>query len=479
MPTAAESGTVPVVILLRLALLSVAAALAVPAAAGSRGAALTLKPCVVKGPGVEQGVQARCGTFVVPENRTKPNGRTIGLRVVVLPAGSKPVAKDAVTYLAGGPGLAAASGYAGLKLAWPGVNAHHDILLVDQRGTGRSNAYSCPTPTKPLTSTATLHAYARACLRGFRGDMTQYGTRMAMDDLDAVRAALGYRQLDLFGASYGGIAAQVYLNLHPSSVRTLTLLGAPALDVPFLGRWAVNAQHALDHLAKQCASQPACRKAFPGWEQQFGRLVKAWDAHPAQIRKGVTMSGVRLASIVHSLLVDANKASSIPLVVSRAARGDYGPLGRAGRGDLETSTQLMYWSIWCNEPWTGLGANGPWGTAFDSYTTAFIAQFRLGCSFFPRRAEARSLWTFPSSRRVPVLAIAGDADPQAPIADLPDLRRDFADSRAVILPHTGHEVYLGGCLGQITASFIDRGTTRRLDTTCLGTLTAPRFELVG
>ena len=62
--------------------------------------------------------------------------------------------------------------------------------------------------------------------------MTQYGTRMAMDDLDAVRAALGYRQLDVIGSSYGATAAQVYLKLHPSSVRTLVLVGGTAIDVP-------------------------------------------------------------------------------------------------------------------------------------------------------------------------------------------------------------------------------------------------------
>ena len=125
--------------------------------------------------------------------------------------------------------------------------------------------------------------------------MTQYGTRMAMDDLDAVRAALGYRQLDVIGSSYGATAAQVYLKLHPSSVRTLILMGATAIDVPFFDRYAVNAQRALDQLAKLCASDPDCRKAFPGWERQFGELVKAWNAHPAN-----GMTGDELASIVHA-----------------------------------------------------------------------------------------------------------------------------------------------------------------------------------
>ncbi|HEY7344155.1 MAG TPA: alpha/beta fold hydrolase, partial [Gaiella sp.] len=66
--------------------------------------------------------------------------------------------------------------------------------------------------------------------------MTQYGTRMAMDDLDAVRTALGYRRLDVIGSSYGATAAQVFLKLHPSSVRTVVLLGGTAIDVPFFAR---------------------------------------------------------------------------------------------------------------------------------------------------------------------------------------------------------------------------------------------------
>ena len=62
---------------------------------------------------------------------------------------------------------------------------------------------------------------------------------MAMDDLEAVRAALGYRQLDVIGSSYGATAAQVYLKLHPSFVRTLILTGGTAIDVAYFDRYAV------------------------------------------------------------------------------------------------------------------------------------------------------------------------------------------------------------------------------------------------
>ncbi|HEU4528746.1 MAG TPA: alpha/beta fold hydrolase [Actinomycetota bacterium] len=399
------------------------------------------EPCVV------QGIDARCGTLVVPENRAKPNGRTIGLNVVVLPARSKPARTDAVTYLAGGPGEAATEHAANLSRQLGALNWYRDILLVDQRGTGGS------------------------ALDG--GDVTQYGTRMAMDDLDAVRAALGYGQLDVIGSSYGATAAQVYLRLHPSSVRTLILSGASAIDVPFFDRYAVNAQHALDQLAELCAADPACRKAFPGWERQFGELVKAWNAHPVN-----GMTGDEFASIVHVMLLDLEKALSIPLVVSRAAAGDYGPLEQAGSGDLAVELDLMSSSIWCNEPWTGLDARGPWGTDFDSYTTAKIAANRQACSSITKRAEPRSLWTLLTSSSVPVLALAGGADPQDPVANLADLKRHFPDSRTVIFPHIGHQFGIGGCVVQIIADFVERGSTKGLDTTrCDGAVVVPPFEL--
>ncbi len=453
-------------------IVAAAASIAVVPAAQGRVPALTLKPCVV------QGISARCGTLVVPENEAKPGGRKLGLHVVVLPALMKPAARDAVAYLEGGPGVAASSVTAGLWEDLSVLNQHHDVLLVDQRGTGRSNPYSCPNPKTAHMSTAQLRAWTLACLKAFGGDMRQYGTRMAADDLDAVRAALGYRQLDVAGGSYGATAAQVYLKLHPSSVRTLTLVGATGLDVPLFGRWAVNAQRALDQWAKLCDSQPACHRAFPGWERQFGELVKAWDAQPVQIRKGVTMTGAQLASVVHSMLVDASKAPSIPLLVSRAAKGDYGPLNQAGNGDIGFSRQIMYWSIWCNEPWTGLDANGPWGTEFDSYTTTFINTFREGCTFMPKRAEPRSLWTFPSSTRVPVLVFEGGADPQDPITNLPDLKRNFPDSRAVILPHIGHAFGIGGCVDEIMTNFVAHDTTEGLPTTqCNSHIVVPPFQL--
>jgi TAP-like protein len=167
-----------------------------------------------------------------------------------------------------------------------------------------------------------------------------------------------------------------------------------------------------------------------------------------------------------------------PLACASAAKGDYGPLEDAGSGDLDVDLNRMAKSIWCNEPWTGLDATGPWGTDFDSYTTARIAVFGRECSSVPTRAEPRSAWTLPVSSRVPVLALVGGADPQDPLANLSDLKRHFPDSRIIVFPHVGHQFGIGGCVDQTMADFVERGTTRGVDTTrCDGAVVVPPFEL--
>jgi pimeloyl-ACP methyl ester carboxylesterase len=379
-------------------------------------------------------------------NRAEPDGRTIGLRVVVLPAFREPARPDAVAWLAGGPGDAATE--AGVAQGWQSsaLNVNRDILLVDQRGTGGSTPHDA--------------------------DVTQYGTRMAMDDLDAVRAALGYRQLDVIGSSYGATAAQVYLKLHPASVRTLVLTGGTAIDVRYFDRYARNAERALDQLAALCATDRDCRRAFPGWRERFGELVTAWNAHPGP------MTGDELAAVVQRMLRDLTTAVSIPLVVSRAADGDYTALERQAPGGVDADLSVMGASIWCNEPWTGLGAEGPWGTDFDTLAAATITAFRKACASVPKRAEPRALWTLPASSRVPVLALVGGADPQDPPANLSDLARHFPDSRTLVFPHVGHQFNVRGCADSILADFVERGTTDGLDTTrCDGAVVVPPFPL--
>jgi pimeloyl-ACP methyl ester carboxylesterase len=435
------------------------------AAASARPPTLLLTPCDV------QSVPAGCGTLLVPENRAKPDGRKIGLNVVVVPARHK-AEPDAFTYLAGGPGGAATEETYTIVSSLAAVHDRHDIVLVDQRGTGRSHPLECP-PEPPAPTAAKLRAYLRSCVAAAPGDMTQYGTRAAADDLDAVRKALGYDQLDVYGVSYGATVAQVYLRRHRSAVRTLILDGATLLQVPFYSRFARNADRALADVARRCAAAPACARAFPHWRQTFDRLVRAWNAHPVHRTPTATIDGDELAGVVQRMLLDPDTAASIPLVVARAAAGRYGPLN----AQIEPGTftrQLMFWSVWCNEPWVGLGVRGPWHTPFDGYTETTLAQYRATCRDLPRRPEPASAWTVPRTT-VPLLVLAGGADPQDPRTNLPGLRRYFPDSRVLVVPGFGHGVGQYGCLGGLVSIFVDDAGSQSLDPRCIKAIRPPPF----
>ena len=81
---------------------------------------------------------------------------------------------------------------------------------------------------------------------------------------------------------------------------------------------------------------------------------------------------------------------------------------------------------------------------------------------------------------MPVLALVGGADPQDPLTNLSDLKRHFPDSRAVVLPHQGHDFSWDGACDAVLANFVELGTTKGLDTTpCIDEVVVPPFELTG
>ena len=423
-----------------------------------------------------QGVAARCGTLTVPENRAEPGARKVSLSVLVIPARERPARPDAFTYLAGGPGGAATAMVSSVLSFWGGVHAHHDIVLVDQRGTGGSNGLECP-PTKELATVVALRRYVHSCLQNIGADYTQYGTLAAADDLEAVRIALGYKSFDVYGASYGATLAQAYLNRYPHSVRTVVLDGGTLLGIPFYSRFAGNGERALDAVAARCRDEPACSAAYPAWRSRLAALIRAWNARPAELPGGGTIGGDGLAGVVQSLTLSAEGAALIPYVVTHAARGDLVPLsGHVGSG--QTTRSIMYWSIWCNEPWVGLQSRGPWHTYLDGSTRSSLVLNRAVCSAFPRRVDTAAAWRRPHSN-VPLLALVGGADPQDPLGNLTGLRRGMKNARIVVVPGMGHTVGQYGCLGAVVARFVDRGGAKGIDTACAGEIKPPRFLVDG
>src|SRR5262245_53727679 len=199
-----------------LMLLPLVGAAACGGGSGSR-ALDRLRPC----PSADGPTDAYCGTFTVFEDRAARSGRQINLWIVVLPA-VRPVARDPLVFLAGGPGQGAAQLARQIRAAFRTVQRTRDIVLVDQRGTGKSNPLNCRSDANSLREmtepTESGLDRLKRCLAGYNADVRQYTTNVAMDDLDDVRAHLGYDDINLYGGSYGTRVALVYLRRHGVTV---------------------------------------------------------------------------------------------------------------------------------------------------------------------------------------------------------------------------------------------------------------------
>jgi pimeloyl-ACP methyl ester carboxylesterase len=198
-----------------------------PAGASAMGR-LPLHECRLEHPLRLASIPARCGVLKVPEDRARPDGATIDLSVAVVPALNRQAAAAPLFLLAGGPGQGATSMYASYAAAFARVNRNHDIVLVDQRGTGSSAPLSCDYPDDwqaPDDPMPALRQATLACLRKYGDRVRFYTSSAAVADLAAVREALGYTLIDLYGVSYGTRVAELYMRRYPKSVYAVILDG--------------------------------------------------------------------------------------------------------------------------------------------------------------------------------------------------------------------------------------------------------------
>jgi pimeloyl-ACP methyl ester carboxylesterase len=444
---------------------------------------------------VKASVAGFCGTLQVPEDPAEPSGRQIGLRVAVVPASAADPKPDPFFALAGGPGDASTSFFAWLPGLYAGVHATHDIVLVDQRGTGASNPLIMPAmpDTSGLSAAdaeARLTAWAKDSLAALDADPRMYTSTIAADDLDAVRAALGYETIDLYGTSYGGELAQYYLRQHPDHVRVAVLDGTTPLDVPVLERMAATSQAAMDLLLARCAADAACHAAFPNLATEWSTLVAAFAKGVRVTDPNTGQSGVAdLATVgpsLHNALLTGAGAAQLPLAIHLASLGQWDQVNQlVPLSDASPSagqTLLMKDEILCSEAWARFDPAEVGRIGMDSYAVPFVRAWAVGqaalCRYLPRGVvpadDAAAVRT-----DLPVLWLAGDGDPQDPPSNLASVPSQRPDSAVVVMPAQEHVVGHLGCGPSVIAAFVDAGTAAGLDTSCIakGAAPAPSFHL--
>jgi pimeloyl-ACP methyl ester carboxylesterase len=448
-----------------------------------------LKPCRL--PGIKE--EVLCGKLTVFENRATRAGRTIDLNVVVLPALDPGQMEAPLFELSGGPGQAATGG------AWfyvgPGreYRRHRDVVLVDQRGTGDSNPLSAPATTKkPQDYLSEMYPVdyvnrMRAALEP-RADLTQYTTSIAMDDLDDVRAWLGYERINLIGISYGTRAALVYLRQHPDRVRSAILMGvAPTyLKIPLYH--ARSAKRALDLLLAECAADTACHQAFPEIEREWDEVLARLGREPARVEYSppdksgpVTVKIQRdiFAEKIRNLLYSRASAARVPLLVHSAALGDFGPfLEETIRDRFGPLADGMYLSITCAEDVPFIdqaeAAQANAGNPFGNYR---VEQQTRACELWPRGAIPNG-YHEPVSADVPVLIVSGKLDPVSPPERGEAVARHLPNSRHIVIAPGAH-IHQGltnaECIDALMLEFLTKGHARELDINCLERIQPPPF----
>jgi pimeloyl-ACP methyl ester carboxylesterase len=439
--------------------------------------------------------QALCGQYEVFENRAAQAGRKLTLNLVVLPALAAQPAPDPVFFLSGGPGQGAASSArdGGGSLARQ-LRRTRDLIFVDQRGTGQSHQLACDL----YGDDAEVQSYfndlfpldkVRACRQELEksADLKLYTTPVAMDDLDEVRAALGYAQINLYSASYGALAALQYLRQHPEHVRSVALAGVatPAMKMPL--HFAKGAQAAMDRLMADCAADVTCRAAFPQVKTEFAAVSAQLDKgavsfdliHPvSKTRQRVSMSRGVFVEQLRLMLYNLSAASLAPLLIHRAAQGDFAPFGAAAlartRSSAERLAMGMYLTVTCSE-----GAAALTEVEIKRETSgAFLGEYRAmthvrACQEWPRGSIPAAYYQ-PVKSAAPVLLLSGALDPATPARFGQVAAQSLPNSRQVLIPNEAHS-YGGGCLRNLIAEFIAQGSAIGLDTSCVELIRRPPF----
>jgi pimeloyl-ACP methyl ester carboxylesterase len=263
--------------------------------------------------------QALCGQYEVFENRAAQAGRKIKLNLVVLPALAAQPAPDPVFFLAGGPGQGAAgSARSGGGSLAQQLRLERDLVFVDQRGTGQSqqldcNLYGADQEAQSYFNDLFPVDKVRDCRQELEksADLKLYTTPVAMDDLDEVRAALGYAQINLYGASYGTLAALQYLRQHPAQVRSLTLAGVATPETKMPLHFAKGAQEAMEKLIADCATDETCRAAFPQFKTELAAVL-------ARLDKGAVSFAMRHPAVLSFLADRGSRRNCRPDTNDRA-----------------------------------------------------------------------------------------------------------------------------------------------------------------
>lgn len=426
-------------------------------------------------PGVTH--DAFCGVLRRPLDPALPQGTQIDLHYAVLPALARNRKPDPVLFFAGGPGQSAMALAGPVGRMLTRLSNRRDVVLIDQRGTGRSAPLFCDelppgAPLAEVAGTTKMIARMQACGAQLQklphGDLRHYTTVVAMQDADAVRQALGAAQVNVVGGSYGTRAVLEYMRQFPQQVRRAVIDGVAPPDMVLPASFSTDNQAALDAVFAACEAEQACRQRHPTLRADFTALLASLPRevkvlHPLTGRPDrLTLTRDELLGLVRGPLYVPALAAALPQAMSDAAAGRFEALlGLAsafggGGGRAMRMAEGMHFSVVCAEdlPRLAQAADAPGADFGDT----FAAQYRRICEGWPRGAVPAAFYSLPAAPAA-TLVLSGGADPVTPPRHGERVAKALgAKARHTVVPQAGHGVMALPCMRDVLFRFIDAET---------------------
>ncbi len=438
------------------------------------------------------GVAGHCATVGVPSNPADESSKQIALHVMVIPALTAAPKSDPVVFLAGGPGQAPSDLIPYILSVLGPLRKHRDIVLIDQRGTGRSGRLKCD-----LLGDGSLQEHFRTefpadrvkkCVDELKVDTKHYVTANLAHDTERVRVALGAERFNLVGVSYGTRLALTYAKLYPKSVRTMVLDAVAPPNLTLMLDALSDGQRALDLMLRRCVETRPCAETFNGTrgriELQFLETVERLEKDPAQLvtiahpRTGESVT-VRVdrdafTSGLFSLMYVPGLVRLLPHTLERAAKGDLAPFVAQtlmlSDGNSEQIASGLLFSIACAEDIDFIDDATLKKRASKSFLGGLmVTNMQKACAMWPHAKLPASVRD-PIESDVPTLLLSGEMDPVTPPKWGTDAARHLTNSRHGIAPGLAHGVSQHGCAPALIRELIETADPKALDITCLDEL---------
>ncbi|AXE24724.1 alpha/beta hydrolase [Streptomyces globosus] len=487
---------------------SAASPAATPSPSGPAGPRFVPSACPEPAEPVEAPAGAECGFLEVPENRSRPDGRTIRLAVARIPAAAEKPAADPVVFMAGGPGADAFDDIP--FLVDSGLNKDRELIVMGQRG----NLYdqpnlACPEvdrfnekavglgydspQAKQLMLEAVTDCRARLVADGV--DLDAYNTTENAADFADLRTALGIPQWNVYGYSYGTNLALTYLRLHPEGIRSVAIDSvAPSQEVTLPWTWSSTAE-GIRNIFAACAAQPACKERYPDLPGMLTEQIRKLEAQPLTL--DVTPEGggkpVRTVldggALLNLIVAFTPRPHDLPAALDELSRGNPERFAQArAAGSVQKEGLFAHGltnSIACAEwapGYTEADVLAAGRKEYPDWPDSVLAQapqlpFQYPVCGVWDVADRAEIQRVPTAGAVPALVVSGTFDVKTGASWAKGVAANLSRSTSVVVPGIGHWVVpQSPCAQQVLASFFARPTAP--DTSCVDGLKPAPFTII-